>query len=57
MFGKKVVDGAISNLKVRSLDNVTDIFAKSLTRASFKLLHAKLGLILKTITLRGSVKN
>jgi hypothetical protein len=52
---EKVLDGIIGVEEVRSVDNVADIFTKSLSKGSFELLRAKLGLMAKC-TLRGSVK-
>ncbi|KAJ3679560.1 hypothetical protein LUZ60_017571 [Juncus effusus] len=52
---EKVLDGIVGVEEVRSVDNVADIFTKSLSKGSFELLRAKLGLVTKC-TLRGNVK-
>ena len=44
---KKMLDGSINVMKMRSKDNITDIFTKSLFKCLFELFQAKLGLVLK----------
>lgn len=44
---KKVLDGTINTLEVRSQENIADIFTKSLTKSSFEFFRDKLGVVSK----------
>ncbi|KAJ3673974.1 hypothetical protein LUZ60_005966 [Juncus effusus] len=48
-FIREVLDKIIGVEEVRNVDNVADIFTKSLSKRSFELLRAKLGLLAKCI--------
>ena len=53
---EKVLNQEIVLQKVRTSDQVADVFTKALPRAKFELFHSALGLTDHASALRGSVK-